>query len=390
VRGDVARSEATSTVGAMRRVALLLSLILVATACGDGDGDRGATPGAGDVVLPTGPAGPEVTVRVTGSLEQAGDGWVLCPGGVAPCWPVLDEGGLALSPQRVVAEGVWQADTIRLSTVEQAADPEPALPNPCARADLGRFDDLHPREGEMGLLIGALPTLAATWLSPDDDVLVVVVTGEVDATRDAIAALDVPGVCIADMGFEHTIAELESTQDEVADRLAIWGDSGWIATSLSIDVLENRLVATFDEIDMRLRTEVDERWGDLVRIDAVVEVLDGTVDALERQVPDSEIPIATQPRGSGGMAALGTFTLRYDGSLDCLWFESVDGERVKPIWPAGTRARRDPPVVLDGRGDAVVAVDQEIETGGGFGQVLADSDDPTDCGASTVWVISPY
>lgn len=380
-----------------RTLALLVAMVCLAAACGDDTSTTTGTtaddtPSGSTVdtsVDPTsdGPESPEVDVRVFGSLElDDSDRVVICPGVVPPCWPVVDglDDGTELG--LVVAEGTWQADTFGLRSAAQYEPPEWELTNPCEGEDLGTWQHL---EAGPEVIQESTPAVAAIWLAPDQRTLVVVVNDDAEGTRTRLVDQGFEGVCVVDLGFDHTLAELETAQQDMADHFAEWGDQGWVLTSSSIEVVRNVVEARFDTIDQRLRSEIDERWGSMVEILAAVEVLEGTVDHLEMPVPDDEIAIALQPRGSAGMGALGRFTLRYDDAADCLWFEADDGSRVKPIWPSGTRALRDPVLVLDGRGAPFVAADQVVELGGGFGQVLPDSDDPTDCGASEVWVIAP-
>lgn len=297
---------------------LLVSAALLLGACaGDGEAEQSdpeppeaTAPGAEE------PAGDPVPVRVTGSLQELQQGWVLCPGSVAPCWPVVDAGDdLEVGP--VVATGIWDRDTIRLDAVEPP-------PDEVAPSDAG--------------------------LSPE---------------------------------------ALQAVLDDAAERWPSWGDAGWVVLSGSVDTDAGRVVIAFDEIDPRLRDEVVSTWADVIEIRANVEVLEGSVDALTLPPAPGEIPLATQPRGSAGMGETGRFTLRYDDQLECLWFEDEDGERVKPIWPHGFRAMPDPVRVLDGAGRDLAAAGQSFEVNGGFGRVLPDSDDPTDCGATEVFVISP-
>jgi hypothetical protein len=366
----------------MRRslsVAIAAAVALVLTACGNGDPSPEAAP---DTTLPPGPT---VPVRVTGLLAEAEQGWLLCPGAVAPCWPVV-EPSPDLSPGLVVATGTWDRDTISIESVELAPDDDPDLENPCAddtRPVDGTWDESAPFED-----YAYADEIAGIWVV--DDVLVVSVTEDEDRHRAALAALGVEGVCVADLGFEHSQAELETALEEMAERWPAWGDQGWVVLSGGVDVTANRLIVAFDLLDQRGRDEIESTWGNRVEIRANVEVLDGPVDQLDLPPDPAEIPIATGPRGAGGMLALGQFTLRFDDALGCLWLESGDeGERVKPIWPHGYRAVPGPVRVLDGRGQVVAVADQELELAGGFGKLLSDADDPTDCGAETVWAINP-
>ncbi len=300
------------------RSVLLVVLALLLAACGgngDAESSDASPPDASPPEHDLPPSDP-VPVRVTGSLQELQEGWVLCPGSVAPCWPVV-EPGADLESGLVTATGVWDRETIAIETV----DPPP----------------------------------------------------------DGTSAGDV----------DTPLEELESVLEDAAERWPDWGDEGWVVLSGTIDIGTGRVVIAFDEIDPRLRDEVESTWGETIDIRANVEVLDGTVDLLELPPEPGEIPIATQPRGSAGMGDSGRFTLRYDEQLDCMWFEDEDGARVKPIWPHGFRAQPDPVRVLDGAGRDLAAAGQSFEVSGGFGRVLPDSDDPTDCGATEVFVISP-
>lgn len=367
-----------------RSVGVALALTLLLAACG-GDGDTG--PNEGGQPPSTVEPGRPVPVRVIGAIEETDEGWLLCPGAVAPCWPVVDEPDAGTRSGSVVATGTWDRDTIDLDTVEPGPGEGSGLTNPCleeghqpdeAWQDDEAFDDY----------VESIPEqVAGVWLA--DDVLVMAVTDDVEGHRAALDDRGIQGVCVADLGFEHTLAELDSTLEEMSQRWPSWADEGWVVLSGSVDVAENRVVVAFDEIDQGLRDEIETTWGDRVEIRANVEVLDGPVEQLELPPADNAITVATQPRGSGGMDALGRFTLRFDAGRGCLYLEASDGSRTKPIWPFGYRALPDPVRVVDGRGEVVAVVDQQLELGGGSGQVLPDSDDPTDCGATTVWVINP-
>ena len=384
---DDSRHGASATVEPMRRVALVLALVGLVAACND------ATDDADDTVSP--PPAVSVPVQVTGTLEQVGDTWALCPGAVTPCWLVTDDGGLDLAAGPVTAVGDWAQDTIALQQVGPAPTPSPDpadFPNPCPEmTEQGAvFDRTDPTADDevAELITGMGDQYAGSWIAQPGPVLVIAVTEAGSEHRATVEAADLTGVCIAEGGFERPYSELVSAQEQLADELVSWADTGWVGLSVGINTLENRIDVYFDEIDPRLRNQIDGTWGDLVEVFAAVEVLEGTVDALERPVPPEEIEIATQPRQAGGMQAVGEFVLQHDPDGDCVYFEADNG-RVKPIWPFGTRALRDPVRVIDGRNQIIALAGEEIELGGGFGQLLPDSDDPTDCGADLVWVVAP-
>lgn len=377
----------------MRSIALAAALILTLAACGD---DDAASP-AGGTDAPSAPqevepSGPVVPVRVRGSVEETTRGWAVCPDAVAPCWPVTNPEQVDAPARLIVAEGRWQDDTIEVDTIEALNLDDPERVDSCAEAgeDVGTFDPDRASEELLNQYLDEIPELAGIWLTDDQNVLVVVVNDDPAAYRSALEQIGVAGVCVVDLGFEHTEDQLRSAQQDLAERLPEWADNGWIGTSVGVDITRNVVVARFDEIDQRLVNEIDEAWGGMVEVEAAVEVLDGTVDDLASPAGDpDEIPITTQPRGAGGMDALGSFVLRYDSELDCVWFEDADGSRIKPIWPFGSRLLRGAMVVFDGAGQPLAAVGQEVQLGGGFGELLPDADDRTDCGAESVWVINP-
>ncbi|MGY6502155.1 MAG: hypothetical protein ACXIVQ_14825 [Acidimicrobiales bacterium] len=375
----------------MRRLAWATVLLVVVAACG-GDGGGTADPD-GSPDPGSRPDGVTITLRTVAEIERDPSGAVVvCPGGFAPCWDVIDTGSVSLEPGWAVVEGDWSFGTLRVTDVGPVESEETVFVDPCGAEDRPLSDGppVDRVDEELATVLDSVPDrLAAVWLAEGGGPLVLSVTERADELRDELSALGLGGICVADVGADFTLAELEAAQEDTAERFAGWGDAGWVALSSSIESVENRVVISFDEIDQRLRTQIEEEWGDIVRIESFVEVLDGRVDDLAPPVIPGDIPIATQPRQRGGMAALGQFTLRFDGEGDCLYFEDDDGERVKPLWPYGSRALREPPVVVDGRGVALAAVDQEIQVGGGFGQLLPGTDDVSDCGADTVWVIAP-
>lgn len=373
----------------MRASACITVALLVLVGCGTDDTTQGSSPTT-EVRVPD--DAPTIAVRTTAEIEATGAGWLVCPGGLAPCWDVIDGDGPDLAEGWATVEGDWALGAIRVTALEGVEPGRSEFIDPCEDGDgaLTDGDPVGEVTEELAAYLDSIPDeLAAIWQSTDDGPLVVSVTDGVDRHRDALSDQGLGGICIADVGADVPLAELEAAQEDMAEHFSRWGGSGWVVLSSSIEVMDNRVVISFDEIDQRLRDEVEDEWGDLVHIDAIVEVLDGTVSDLAPPTFPDDVPISTQPRQRGGMAALGTFVLRYDADGDCLYFEGGDADRVKPIWPYGSRALRDPAVVVDGRGVALAAVDQEIEVGGGYGHLLPDADDPTDCGAESVWVIAP-
>lgn len=361
----------------------VLLITLVTVACGD-DGAGRSDPEPPDA---TAPPGPSVPVRVTGSLHGTEEGVLLCPGSVAPCWPVVGDTEVDATGELVVVTGEWDRDSIRVDAVDPGPEPGFDFTNPCL-PDGDSADEVWQDSAAFDEYAASIPEhLAGVWR--DEGMLVVAVTADKGHHRAELDRLGVEGVCVADLGFDHTLVELEAAIEDMAERWPAWGERGWVVLSGSIDVSANQVLIAFDQIDQELRDEIESTWGDLVEIRSNVEVLDGPVDQLEVPGHPDEITIATQPRGAGGMDALGHFTLRFDDERECLWLEDEEGARVKPIWPHGFRALPGPARVLDGRDEVVAVADGDLEIAGGYGQVLPDSDDPADCAAESVWVINP-
>jgi hypothetical protein len=382
----------------MRRIStgsLLLGLVLVlAGACGDPEtamksGD-GASEGAA-VTSPGAQVGEEegLPVRVNGRTP-AGGGKAICPGAEPPCWTMDGPGVDDLPPGTPLAvEGRLVGDRLRLDRAPTTLSSEPDLPNPCgdeagavpggeigadeAMEDIGRYAESIPDQ------------FAGVWLVHPGPVVVVAVTGDAARHRAALARQGgVRGLCVTDAGFHRTERALQQAQHEVADRFHEWARMGWHASGAGTDVVANIVSVGVAAADPRLRWEVEERWHGAVRLDAAIEVLEGTVDDLPRP-PPGDIAIATRARGGNHLSALGTFTLRYDEAKGCVYLESADDERMKPIWPYGSRALRGPVRVVDAEGMVIATVDQQVSIGGGIG-IDTTADDPLACGATRVWV----
>lgn len=319
-----------------------------------------------------------VPVRVRGRIEQHEDGRRLCPGGVAPCWVIV--GGAGVQSGDVMVEGEWQDDRIRL-TGESTPPPPPAVsadfPNPCPDA-IGMGGE----NGDQSVLERATAygqqhpdQFAGLWLARPGPVVVIAFTGEGERHR---ASLDDPSICVTDDGFRYPQAELEHVQQEI-------GASGLPMNGSSLETVENVVAVAFDVVDQRLREEIEARWGDRVRIDAIIEVMTGDLHQLEREPSSEEIPVLAGRRGAGSMAALGRFVLRYDLDGDCLYLEAND-ERITPVWRYGSKGLREPVRVVNGEGEVIVRVNESFETGGGFTLKL-DQKDPLSCGGTQTFVM---
>lgn len=100
------------------------------------------------------------------------------------------------------------------------------------------------------------------------------------------------------------------------------------------------------------------------------------------------IPIAVDPVESPGAAGTPeSFTLRVDLPANCVYLESGDGARIKPIWPFGSTLRSDPvQIVVDG--NTVATEGETVPISGTYGAEIT-AEDPLACGATETWVVSP-
>ncbi len=118
----------------------------------------------------------------------------------------------------------------------------------------------------------------------------------------------------------------------------------------------------------------------LSELPAWQSAVDGTVDL-----------ITAAGRYRGGMAALGTFTIQYDSTANCLYAE-FDVKRSSFVWPFGYSATESEGVVtvFDPLGASVATSGVQVQLGGGDAgstKVIGVTGDNT-CGAATLWVVN--
>ncbi len=146
-------------------------------------------------------------------------------------------------------------------------------------------------------------------------------------------------------------------------------------------------------LDADTRSQGERAFGRAVEFYAFIEVLDGTIADLPGQTPahPGDVELLTQPnRSGGGMGALGTFELRFDADLGCVYFpgdetDAGDSGRTVPVWPFGYTAESDPLRIYDHDGVLVAQEGDVIQMGGGFVEYVTDREL---CGAAGAWIMS--
>ena len=362
-----------------RALASLVALVLVGagTACGATAEESPAVAVDDDGPMP---------LRVRGSVEQRDGRWRICPAGEPPCWWIDAGGDMALAPgPAMVAQGTLRGDTL---AIDEAPTKRPSgyeFPNPCGEAaSPGAVVTPAVRQ-----YLDSIPdAYAGEWVVQNAAGRVVAVAGDASRHGEEIIRLGGAGICVTDAGFRFSLADLLTVADAASARGQDWRAEGWTLGPSNVSVRDNRVELWFDQLDQRLVHEIEQTRGGRVVSEAVIEVLEGTVQDLPAPPsgPD-DIPIATQRRGGGGMQALGHFTLRYDADRDCVWLEGGGPGRTAALWRHGMRALRNPVRIVDGDGDLVVRVDESFEAGGGGGRTPAP-DDPLACGATGTWVMA--
>ena len=169
------------------------------------------------------------------------------------------------------------------------------------------------------------------------------------------------------------------------EQTATWGSS--------VGVLTNRVEVMMEYLDGDLRSRIESEFGTAVEIFAFIEILDGTIADLPDQKPvrPGDVELPTQPnRAGGGMEALGTFELRFDADLGCVYFPGDESDagsngRTVPVWPFGYTAASNPLRIYDQDGVLVAREGDVIQMGGGFVEYVTDQEL---CGASGAWIMS--
>ena len=167
----------------------------------------------------------------------------------------------------------------------------------------------------------------------------------------------------------------------------------------TIDERRNRVVVPIEAIDSGGRAALD-RLPAVIAV-AFIEVLDKRLAELPAWQPavKGDVDLLTYAaRISGGMAALGRFTLQYDAAANCV-FAEVEGQRYALVWPFGYSASQSEGVVtvFDPRGDQVAVTGEQIEVGGGNDSGVGDggqggwidrATSGSTCDATGFWIVN--
>ncbi len=217
--------------------------------------------------------------------------------------------------------------------------------------------------------LGTVPdSFAGAWLDDAGVTTYWFVGDDVEAHRAALtdAFGDAP-VCVVG-GARSSRAELMAVADEIfadpaGQRMQLSGGANEVDNVVDVQA---RL------LDGALRRSLDQ-YGDIVRLNAYIEMVDGTIDDFPEIAPvvEGDLPLLTQRDGGrNGEEAGVAFTLRFDEQLSCLYGEADAGpgatRRVLPVWPDGYTATAEPVTVHDFDGFPVVADGQRYEGGGGY------------------------
>ncbi len=365
----------------------------------------GSTVGTTWVTPPIASNDDGVAVLVTATPVLQDDGSIeLCPPGYAgPCPGIAlegDAGSVVTSAEDgpVVVQVIgWYDGSRLLAAAEPAVADFPPLEEVTFDSlcpDLQGTPSVNPDEGlteRVNEYAMRQPDYAALWWDAKSSTITVWLKGDASAHQVAIAEIagDEP-VCVAG-GARFSEAELL----EAMDLLGGFVDSRGLPLPTSgygVMGTQNFIDVTVDEIDTATRASLADLVGERVNLYAFVETLDVPLSGLPAPVPTvaGDVDILTDRiRLSGGMDALGTFELRYDPDLNCVYFtgtEDGDGGRTVPVWPFGFSATRSPMTVYDFDAVPVAAEGDTLELGGGF--VGAQSVDGNPCGAESAWIVS--
>lgn len=384
----------------------VLVLMLAITACGDpGPAPATTTPTGGPPTTAASTTEAGVAVTITATPVQQADGSIeLCPAGInGPCPGIVLDGDLdpdliSAPDQSTVIQVSGTYDGRRLTPTSEPTQIEHPSTDPLDFSSL--CDDLEGNPGgpsenlTQGLAEYAAgqPDYAGMWWDQASWVMTVWFVGD-DVTdhQDAIIALspDEP-VCVAG-GARFSEAELLEAMDLLPTLYDTRGRP-LTAASYGADTIRNHIPLSVEEIDPETRRLIEDAVGARVALLPFIEMLDAPLGELPEPVPvvEGDVDLMTSEiRAAAGMDALGTFEVRYDADVNCVYLTGAAGDtgyRLAPVWPFGYSATSAPLTVYDYDGNVVVTESETIELGGGA--VDAAFVDGDVCGADEAWVVN--
>jgi hypothetical protein len=312
-------------------------------------------------------------VVVSGTLSADG---TLCPAEQGVCdYGVVIEGGAGkVAPgDFVVGQGWYDGRRVVLAAPlvrRESPSAQPSYASLCPEMSNPASLDTNTALDTARSIVGDDPTndvLAAAWIDRATNVVTLWFARDLDSYRDVLLnAYGDMRVCLVD-GARLSLQELFDVSERLDEMLRQRGIA--VQGGPVIDEMRNRVVVPFIELLDRPLSELPQ-WQYAVP---------GTVDL-----------ITMASRTSGGMDALGTFTMQYDSSANCLYAE-LDGQRSTFVWPFGYSGTNSDGVVtvFDARGEPAATTGEEIQLGGGGGDaivVLVTGDDR--CGATNFWFVN--
>jgi hypothetical protein len=309
-------------------------VILVLGACGD-DG-AAVTRNAPDTDRPTSAAGPDRPRPGHRVARRGRDGWLLCPGSVAPCWPVVEPGDpdLADRSRRRDRHVGSRHDLDRRRSSWARGGPSSRTRAPTTIWGGRRAGTGCPVRG-----VRDAPTSPAIWLTADD-VLVMVVNDDDTASAPSSPRGGRGGLCRRPRLRAHA-GRAESAARRAGRRWSRWGERGWVVLSGSLDVTANRVVIAFDEIDQRAARRDRVHLGRPRRDPRPTSRCSTARSTSWTSPPTRRSRSPPSPAGPAGWTPSGSSPpLRRRARMPVV--RGRRRGRVKPIWPHGTGRCPDP------------------------------------------------
>ncbi len=308
-----------------RRLLFLAALALLVVSCGttvsdnvDSLGDNVDSGAPLPVDLPVNAAVEPIRVRVIGELLNG----TICPGGQRPCLPLYgDTRGL---------DGVVQLTGSITQNVVEIESIEQYKPYSILFEFADRCEGKRPGSGDFELIqtvnayTESIPDDYATLWSSPTQVFHLGVVGDPAPHEQAMIDLGLADrVCVVG-GFARSDAELEVVQNELSEVVVDWherpdvGLGGW-----SRNAFRGAVEVGLYRADQGMRNAVVDRFGDLVVLDAAVEVLNSSLEDFDTRFgPDGPPPVEPQLHMVCG-------AVRFDGdSFDFDTFPAADADLV--------------------------------------------------------------